>query len=173
MKPSFAIGMAIFLICNLTRTIYEYLKKAGRVNIQSKPLFIFIFTVMCLLWISWFYSCPLDTRHINLPAGIRWFGMGIFIIGMGLAFGALFKLKGLENIDHLVTSGIFARLRHPMYTGFILWIIGWAIFHGAVISFMAGLLCIGNIWYWRSLEEMHLEKSYGDRYREYRRQTWF
>ena len=55
-------------------------------------------------------------------------------LGLGLALGGLFQLKGLENIDRLVTSGLFAKIRHPMYTGFILWILGWVIRYGALAS---------------------------------------
>jgi protein-S-isoprenylcysteine O-methyltransferase Ste14 len=165
--------LAIFLICNITRAVYEILKKAGKIDIKNKPLFAGIFTVMCLLWISWFYACPQDPLHLDLTAGIRWLGMGIFILGMVLAFGALFQLRGLENIDHLVTSGFFGKLRHPMYTGFMMWIVGWSLYHDAVISFFAGLICIGNILYWRCLEDSHLEKTYGELYTNYMKQTWF
>ena len=82
-------------------------------------------------------------------------------------------MRGLENIDHLVTTGLFSRLRHPMYVGFILWILGWVVRYGAVVSLAAGVLCIGNILYWRQLEERALESQYGEDYRSYRRATWF
>jgi protein-S-isoprenylcysteine O-methyltransferase Ste14 len=92
---------------------------------------------------------------------------------MALALGALFQLKGVENIDHLVTTGLFSRLRHPMYTGFILWILGWAIFYGAVASLVVGCVGIGNILFWGRLEDANLEARYGKSYREYRQGTWF
>jgi protein-S-isoprenylcysteine O-methyltransferase Ste14 len=173
MKPGFQIALLLFLLCNTSRTIYEILKKSGKINPKNVILFALIFAAMCILWVSWFSMCPLDPWRLNLPMTIHWLGLGIFILGLLLAFGALIQLKGVENIDHLVTTGLFARLRHPMYLGFIFWIIGWAIFHGAAVSFVAGLVCIGNILYWRNFEETQLEKSYGDRYRAYRRQTWF
>jgi protein-S-isoprenylcysteine O-methyltransferase Ste14 len=79
----------------------------------------------------------------------------------------------VENVDHLVTTGLFAKIRHPMYAGFILWIVGWATTYGAFVSLAAGVLCIGNILYWRHLEEGALEACYGARYRDYRAGTWF
>ncbi len=87
--------------------------------------------------------------------------------------GALAQLRGVENVDHLVTTGLFSRLRHPMYTGFILWILGWATFHGAAPSLLPGLLGIANVLYWRHLEELKLESTYGDAHRTYLRSTWF
>lgn len=127
---------------------------------------------MTLMWVSWFGMCPLDPMPLALPPIIRWIGFGIFVAGLVLAIGALIQLRGVENIDRLVTTGLFTRLRHPMYLGFILWIFGWAIYHGALTSFWVGLVGISNIIYWRHLEEGHLEKSYGDKYREYRQRTW-
>jgi protein-S-isoprenylcysteine O-methyltransferase Ste14 len=82
-------------------------------------------------------------------------------------------LKGVENINHLVTTGLFSRIRHPMYAGFILWIFGWAIYHGALLSIIVGFMGIGNILYWRRLEEAELELRYGENYRRYRKETWF
>jgi protein-S-isoprenylcysteine O-methyltransferase Ste14 len=60
-----------------------------------------------------------------------------------------------------------------MYAGFVLWIAGWVVRHGAVASLAVGFVCIGNILYWRSLEESALESRYGEDYRVYRQGTWF
>jgi protein-S-isoprenylcysteine O-methyltransferase Ste14 len=173
MKTNYFIFFVLFLICLALRATYEILKKAGKINPKSKPLFVFLLFVMCLLWTSWFAMCPEDPFKIAFPNIARWIGLGIFVVGMGLALGAFYQLRGVENIDHLVTGGLFSKLRHPMYLGFICWIIGWSIYHGAGLSLMVGFVGIGNILYWRSLEDVHLEKTYGDRYIEYRKRTWF
>ena len=85
----------------------------------------------------------------------------------------MIQLKGLENINHLVTTGLFSKIRHPMYDGFILWILGWAIYHGAVISLLVGFVGIGNILYRRRQEERELESNYVEVYLDYRKRTWF
>lgn len=173
MTSGYRIAFGLYLICFAIRTGYEILKKARKVEPRNRPLFIFMLLVMCTLWMSWFYMCPEDPLHFTLPDPVRWIGLAVFIAGLGLAVGALIQLRGVENIDHLVTTGLFARLRHPMYVGFILWIFGWAIYHGAGASLIAGLVGIGNIIYWRHLEEVHLQDTYGDVYLVYRGQTWF
>lgn len=173
MKPGYVIALGLYLTGLTIRTSYEMLKKAGKVNPKNVILFLFVFLSMCFLWISWFYMCPHDPLRIPLPGLVRGIGLGIFAAGLGLAVGALIQLKGVEHIDHLVTTGLFARLRHPMYLGFVLWIFGWAIYHGAAASLIAGFAGIGNIIYWRHLEEEHLERTYGEEYLAYRRQTWF
>jgi protein-S-isoprenylcysteine O-methyltransferase Ste14 len=60
-----------------------------------------------------------------------------------------------------------------MYTGFILWIFGWVLAFGAGVSAFAGLACIGDVLFWRYLEENQLAAAYGTEYKEYRKQTWF
>ena len=173
MESSYLVLVVCFLVCLLVRTGYELLKEAGKVNPENKLLLAFIFTAMCALWVCWFSLCPLDPSQVYIPDAVRWGALGLFILGMVLAVGALLQLRGVENIDHLVTSGLFARIRHPMYTGFILWIFGWSTYHGAIASLSAGLVCIANILYWRRLEETRLLARYGETYRQYQQTTWF
>jgi len=173
MKPDYVIALCVYLAANAIRTGYEILKKGGKVNPKNPFLFMFIFVAMCLLWISYIYMCLHDPLYLTLPLVIHWIGIGIFAVGLVLAFGALIRLKGVENIDHLVTTGLFAKVRHPMYLGFVFWIFGWAIFCGAAASLIASSVGIGNIIYWAHLEEEHLQKTYGDKYLAYRKQTWF
>jgi protein-S-isoprenylcysteine O-methyltransferase Ste14 len=165
--------LVLHLVGLLTRTSYELLKKAGRVDTGSKTLFACIFAAMSLLWIGWFAMCPFDPCVLRMPSVARWIGLGFVILGWGLGIGAVVQLRGLENIDHLVTTGLFSRIRHPLYTGFILWILGWGVFHGAGLSLAVGILSIGNILYWRRWEDEALESRYGVLYKEYRARTWF
>ena len=173
MNAKYATLLALFLACLLLRTTYEMLKKSGSVNPGNKSIFALVFTAMCLLWASWFTMCPMDPYPIVLPDAIRWTCLSIVILGVGLAIVALMQLRGLENIGHLVTTGVFSKIRHPMYTGFLSWIVGWSLYHGALMSLIAGFVGIGSILYWRRVEEDALELRYGDRYSVYRNHTWF
>jgi len=173
MDSIYPLLLVINLACHAGRTAYELFKKSGRVNLKSKSLFALIFVMMCSLWISWFTMCPLDPWPIHLSPSVRWTGLGIFVSGWILAMGALVQLKGLEDIDHLVTNGLFTKIRHPMYTGFMCWIVGWSIYHDAGVSLIAGFAGIANILFWRGLEDSSLEVHYGARYSEYRKRTWF
>jgi protein-S-isoprenylcysteine O-methyltransferase Ste14 len=60
-----------------------------------------------------------------------------------------------------------------MYLGFILWIIGWSVYHAAGGSLIAGCFGIVNVLFWRHLEEEKLAASYGDTYTQYQAKTWF
>jgi hypothetical protein len=95
-------------------------QESGRVNLKSKILSYLIFSAMCLTWVIWFMMCLVDPYAIDLPVTVRWIGFGVFLLACGLALGALIQLRGLEDIDHLVAGGLFSKLRHPMYAGFLL-----------------------------------------------------
>jgi protein-S-isoprenylcysteine O-methyltransferase Ste14 len=173
MNTDYTILLCIFAVCLTTRTSYELLKKGGKVNLESRIPFTVVLIAMILLWVSWFGMCPLDPLPINVPNPVRIAGLILFLTGMVLAVGALAQLRGVENIDHLVTTGLFALTRHPMYLGFIFWIIGWSVYHAAGASLVAGCVGIVNILFWRHLEEEKLAASYGDSYKQYQTKTWF
>jgi protein-S-isoprenylcysteine O-methyltransferase Ste14 len=173
MNPNYLTALVLCLAGLVIRGGYEVLKKAGKIDSENKAVFALVAAAMFLLLTSWLVMCPLDPWHISLPGFVKWIGLGLLICGAGLALAALVQLRGVENIDHLVTGGVFARLRHPMYAGFILWIAGWVVYFGAGVSFFVGLVAVGNILYWRQLEEEKLLVEYGEEYKKYREGTWF
>lgn len=173
MDTGFLIPAVLFFLCLAIRSVYELLKEAQRINAESKPIFAVVFAAMCVLWTSWFSLCPMDPLRVDFPTPVRWIGFAVFIMGTILAVGALVQLKGVENIDHLVTTGLFRKIRHPMYLGFILWIPGWSIFHGAVVSLAIGVLGIASVLWWRHLEEARLALRFGSSYQQYQLTTWF
>lgn len=73
----------------------------------------------------------------------------------------------------LVSSGLYARIRHPIYlfgglawTGALLILLGW---RGLIIG---GIVALVEIWRARR-EERVLAQAFGAQYEEYRRKTWF
>ena len=173
MDHRFLIPAALFLSSLAVRSVYELLKEARRINLESKLIFAVILSTMFILWMSWFSLPEADPVPVDLPEVVRWVALSVFIIGTILAVGALIQLRGVENIDHLVTTGFFKRIRHPMYLGFICWFLGWSIAHAAGASFVLGLIGIASVLWWRQLEEGRLEAQFGDSYLQYQRTTWF
>jgi protein-S-isoprenylcysteine O-methyltransferase Ste14 len=97
------------------------------------------------------------------------------LVGLGiLAFlTGLLTIKTLESYEgDLITKGIYSKIRHPMYLGFIFWLIGFPVFFGALFSFFLSLLFITNILFWRYLEEKELEKRFPS-YLNYKETTLF
>jgi protein-S-isoprenylcysteine O-methyltransferase Ste14 len=173
MNTDYLIILGLCLLGLLIRTSYEILKKRGSIDTKNVFIFLFVFVAMCMMLGSWPAMCPIDPWRIIFPSFIRWIGYGITTVAIVMAIIGIIQLRGLENIDHLVTSGLYSKIRHPMYTGFILWIIGWILSYGAMASFAVGLVAISNILYWGHLEEKALVSQYGEKYLNYRKKTWF
>ncbi len=154
------------------RTLYEVLKKRGLIDTRRVGALVGLMAAMTAFLMSWIFMGPFEPVPLSWAAA-QWAGLGLVVAGFGLAVCGLAQLGRPENVDHLVTGGVFRRLRHPMYTGFVFWIAGWVLFHGAVASVPIALVCIGNVLYWRRLEERALEARYGEDFRRYRQRTWF
>ena len=128
---------------------------------------------MLLLWASWFALCILDINKIDLPDIIRYFGIFLVILGILVFLTGLLTIKALESYDgDLITHGIYSKVRHPMYLGFILWLIGMPVYSGGLISFALCIVFIVNVLFWRHLEEKELENRF-PAYKEYKKTTIF
>jgi protein-S-isoprenylcysteine O-methyltransferase Ste14 len=173
MKSTFYVFLLLCILGQVIRLVYEILKKNQKINPKNGVIFTLVFIGMGLFLLSWIFLCQVDPWPIFIPTIARWSGLLILITGVVLAAGGVIQLRGLENIDHLVTSGLYAKLRHPMYTGFILWITGWIIYSGGLGSVVLGIISIANILYWRCLEESKLQDDFGEAYLRYREMTWF
>ena len=173
MNSIFLLFSILCLLGLSIRTSYEVLKKGGKVDSKNKMVFAIVFVGMILMLTSWIVMGLMNPWHLPLPMASKWVGFILLILGLGLAIGGLIQLRGLENIDHLETSGLYRKIRHPMYAGFIFWIAGWVIYFNAGASLLVGIVATGNILYWRSLEEEQMGLNYGEEYRLYRASTWF
>jgi len=171
-KELFFTLVIVCIITHIIRLVYEILKhkqalKAGTLS------FVIIFTNMIILWLSWVLLCRYDIYKIELPGIVRYAGISLAAIGMFVFLAGLFTIKTLESYDgDLITKGIYSIIRHPMYTGFILWLIGFPIFFEGYFSMILALLFIANILFWRYLEEKELEKRF-TAYSDYRKSTIF
>ena len=80
-----------------------------------------------------------------------------------LGLGAAFHRRGQEH--HLVTSGAYARMRHPMHLAAILvvWLRPHSGMADLVISILLSAYIVLGTWH----EESRLRRQFGDEYRAY------
>ncbi|KAK0748716.1 Isoprenylcysteine carboxyl methyltransferase family-domain-containing protein [Apiosordaria backusii] len=78
-----------------------------------------------------------------------------------------------RNAEHvLVTSGIYARFRHPSYFGFFWWALGTQLTMGNVISFMGYAAVLWKFFSGRiRVEEEALVRFFGGEYEAYRKRV--
>lgn len=107
--------------------------------------------------------------------------LGVAAVGAALvmfrlthrALGRNWSLSLDIRQDHkLVTEGVYARVRHPMYTAFWLWAIAQALLLPNWIAGLSGLVGFGTLYCFRVRNEERLMlEAFGDAYRAYMART--
>jgi protein-S-isoprenylcysteine O-methyltransferase Ste14 len=143
-------------------------------ELKIPPAIVFGFTALLMWWLE------------DLSPGLfvsKEFGriLTLILFGSGALFGAaaLFSFyRARTSIDPhkpekakmLVTSGVYRITRNPMYLGMALFLAGWAIRLGSLLSLMIGLFFfVIYISRFQILpEERVMSKKFGSKYDEYK-----
>lgn len=116
-------------------------------------------------------------RHLypNLPV-LQYFGVLLLLLGFGFAVWARFVLgrnwSGIVTVkeDHtLITRGPYAWVRHPIYTGILLALLGTAVTLGTVLNFLEVPMVGLALWLKLRTEERFMIETFGEQYTAYRR----
>jgi len=172
-KHLFDLYLVLYLLGHIIRATYERSIKLNAEPEKKSWMIITTAAGMFFLWTGFFGMAPVDPLKFNLSPLARNVGILMTLLGMLLFLGTVIQLRGFVVKGPLKTSWFFAKLRHPMYTGFLLWLIGWPVYHGALLSFIVGLFTTGLVLTWRRAEEKELIEEYGDTYKSYQSRTWF
>jgi protein-S-isoprenylcysteine O-methyltransferase Ste14 len=78
------------------------------------------------------------------------------------------ELQPDKHEQRFVTGGIRNRVRHPIYLGHLVELIGWTIGTGMVVTLALVVFAVFTGVVMIEMEEMELEQRFGDSYREYR-----
>jgi protein-S-isoprenylcysteine O-methyltransferase Ste14 len=130
-------------------------------------LFILVGTGICGLVFSW---ATFDIAPVSNIFG------GLLIILAFVFHGRTEKYhkqahKQSDDIDRLVITGVYAKIRHPLYLSLIVQNIGIALVFGVVITYILALLTIIH-WVVTALrEEAALTESFGQEYIEYKQKV--
>ena len=122
---------------------------------------------------------PLLYRHL-WPSGLWSFWIGAAITVAGLLFavwarvhlGANWSRSVTIKQDHeLITTGPYALVRHPIYTGILTGFLGTAIALSQVRGAIAFVLVFLALWAKFRLEENWMRSQFGETYATYENQT--
>ena len=98
--------------------------------------------------------------------------------GVGIAIwarwhiGQFWSARVTLKVDHqLVQSGPYARVRHPIYSGLLVAMLGTALFVGEWRALVGVLLVFVTHWQKARREEALLTEQFGAEYQEYRDRT--
>lgn len=88
------------------------------------------------------------------------------VLGGNWSSSAAFK-QGQE----LIERGPYRYVRHPMYSGILLLVVGLAIWSGSIFGLALLLVCFGALWLRSRQEEALLTRHFPVAYPEYKRRT--
>ena len=120
----------------------------------------------------------LGARFIPLTEWSFW--IGAFMTGGGLLFTVWARLHlgrnwsgsiTIKKEHELITSGPYAAVRHPIYTGLLLALLGSTLALGDWRAVLAFVLAAGALWRKLRIEELWMRQQFGDAYQAYSRRV--
>ena len=176
-SPSAAI-LALWLcwIAYWTAASLAVKPSARRETMRSRLLHLGPLAIAVLL--LWGQAPSLDAlraRFVPSSPAIEW--TGAVLVAAGLLFTVWARVhlganwSGIVTVkrDHeLVTSGPYAIVRHPIYTGLVLAFVGSAITLGEMRGPLAVAIVVASLWRKLRLEERWMAEQFGDDYERYR-----
>jgi protein-S-isoprenylcysteine O-methyltransferase Ste14 len=121
----------------------------------------------------------LDPALLMQPEpAVAWMGLAICLVGLAIIAWALRTMGKVMQVSpepkaegHLITGGVYRWLRHPMYTGMTLIVIGLAMRRPTPFTLLFGVALIVMLHFKSRYEERMLVVRYAD-YAAYRKGTW-
>lgn len=105
--------------------------------------------------------------------------IGTFITIFGLIIWWISKItlsdawSSLPEANKIVKSGIYSKIRHPIYLGFTITTIGWFIIIPSIFTFSI-ILSVSITFYFKiKAEEEILTNKFKEEYKKYKKNTWF
>ena len=137
--------------------------------------FLLLLAILVLYGIQHPWMRALDFR---LPAWLRWAGFALGLAGLGLwtwtqaALDTMWSAQlQLRDQHRLVTTGPYARVRHPLYTAMCIWAAGLALVTANWIFVALAVLMLAVFFTRVPREEQMMIEQFGDEYREYMKGT--
>ena len=127
----------------------------------------------------WIFTDFLDGFDYNSNIVLLVIGTILLLLSLRLfrlthkALGKMWSHSLDLREDHkLVTSGIYEKIRHPMYTAFWVWAIGAAFLLPNWIAGISGMIGFGTLFFLRvGQEEEMMRAEFGQEYDEYIKRT--
>lgn len=174
MYSRFLITFAVCLVCCLFHTMTHYLEHKGHKVEESKVLHPLLSIAIFAGYSAWGFMMAWDPVDFSLPGWVALpLGLAIGMLGSAMLVISTIAKKGFGEIDHLVTTGIYSRIRHPMYLGLIMMHVGFPLAAGGLLTLISAVIWIPLILMWKRWEEQALEAKFGLQYSEYRKRTLF
>lgn len=184
LQPSHLVFAAGTLAYMAIRAVFQRRAASGhkalsRADVRDRLLIVFVGACQIGLPLVLMLTPWLDAANRAQPVALTW--AGALVMGgalwlfwrshadLGTSWSVTLELN--QN-HHLVTQGVYRRIRHPMYASFFAMALGQALLLDNWIAGFAALVAVGVLYRVRTPnEERMMLESFGDEYRAYMRRT--
>jgi len=154
----------------------EAVKREGRGMFAIRVVLFFVL----MAWLVLYAVNPrwMQALSVPFPGWLRWVGFSVGLASLALwtwtqaALGTEWSPQlQLRGEHRLVTTGPYARVRHPLYTAMFGWGLGVALLTANWVFLAIAAAVIGGTLARLPREEQMLVDEFGDEYRAYVRRT--
>jgi protein-S-isoprenylcysteine O-methyltransferase Ste14 len=137
------------------------------------PLWVGMMILFAAVTRPWRHVILHQNKLTWIPAALL-FCTGIVLYRLSQARFTLQQLGGLPEIvpghgaQQLITTGIRARIRHPIYLGHLCEMLAWSLACGLAVCWALTAWAIATGAIMIQMEDRELEKRFGEKYRNYR-----
>ncbi len=173
-----SIIMSFLAIAILSINLFGFLfdliflpNRNWREHFLKLPVFVqklFVFVIVGPVFIA-----PLIPQNrfnisdfISLPIGILFFVLGFIVIIF--AFFNIGTIPSVRKKSNLITTGVYKLVRHPIYSGTLISVLGWTILLKSIISIIYFLILFLLYFLATFVEERILIEQYDDQYLDYK-----
>jgi protein-S-isoprenylcysteine O-methyltransferase Ste14 len=167
------IFLAYWLISALNRK-----KTKSRESITQRLSYVFPLVLTWILLVREIRMPWLQARFVPDMATTEWIGVIITAAGVAIACWARYHLGTnwsgvvtLKEGHELIRTGPYRNIRHPIYTGILLALLGTAIALGEVRGLFAVAIAWASFYIKARREESLLAKEFGASFTEHQRHT--
>ena len=173
--------LAIFIIFWVASRLYEILtsraKEISKIPRLSAASF-FVLVAIAILMLAFLPPSVLTARVLPLSGMLSLIGILIAVCGILFAIWARIHLGSnwagmpmLKKGQTLITTGPYSIVRHPIYTGITVWVLGsWIAlgdFYGTTLLILTVIFCWSRI---RTEEKLMLD-NFGKEYANYKKRV--
>jgi protein-S-isoprenylcysteine O-methyltransferase Ste14 len=134
---------------------------------------LMVFLVMYIIGMKW-----INAFSFPLPAWLRWVGFGVGLLSVAFWTWTQIHLDTqwsaqlqLRKEHQLITTGPYARIRHPLYLGMFGWAAALGLLTANWIFVAMAVLSIAGTMARIPKEEQMMLEAFGDEYKAYMQRT--
>jgi len=177
----FFIGFIVYLgiRSRFARQTRRNEKVHRQVDGLEKFLLILVISTSTLFPLLYLFTPLLKFADYRPPAFVPWCGLAVMLLALWLFWRSHADLGQNWSVTlevrkqhQLVTSGVYRRIRHPMYAAIFLWCIAQALLLPNWLAGWSALATFSLMYILRTpREEQMMCEFFGDEYRAYMNQT--